>query len=160
METSYTNNGEGLGYYLPPNSDELLFRFAAMVSPQLDMNFQYQLIRHGADYGTGAVDGSSFLSELDPDGRSGNSVLRKYFLEDGAYQWRQILKIGTGYTFTKYPIRLFGEFGMVYTFYTNIDGKPNQGSASSYTIVNTPEYPKSTSLIATFGVRFYPRTAF
>ncbi|MDR0378072.1 MAG: hypothetical protein LBH70_09800, partial [Spirochaetaceae bacterium] len=64
METAYTNNGEGLGYYLPPNSDELLLRFEAMPLPQTRAHLQYQMIRHGADYGSAAVDGSSFLSEL------------------------------------------------------------------------------------------------
>ncbi|MDR2499943.1 MAG: hypothetical protein LBD37_02525 [Treponema sp.] len=160
METSYTNNGESLGYYLPPNADEFLLRFASRVGGQFDVSAQYQMIRHGADYGSAAVDGSSFLSELDPDGRSDKDVLRKYFLQDGAYQWQQIFKIGAGYTFDKYPIRLFGEFGVVYTFYTNIEGKPNAGSPSAYTIVNTAEYPKSTAVLATLGVRFYPRNAF
>jgi len=52
METSYTNNGAGLGYYLPPNSDEFLINLKTMPQKNFKLNLQYQLIRHGADFGS------------------------------------------------------------------------------------------------------------
>jgi hypothetical protein len=87
IETAYMNNGVGIGYYLPPNSDELLLRFETMAGRASNIHFQYQMIRHGADFGPNAVDGSSYFSELDPEGRGEKDVLKKYFLRDGAYQW-------------------------------------------------------------------------
>jgi hypothetical protein len=159
MERAYVNRGTGLGYYLPPNSDELLVRFDAMPAVKTQVHFQYQMIRHGADHGDDAVDGSSFLSELDPAGRSEKDVLRKYFLKDGAYQWMHILKIGVEHTFAKknsIPIRLFAETGIVFSYYTGIDGSPNSGYPSAYKVIDTPEYPKSTNVIATIGIRIFP----
>lgn len=157
METAYINNGEGLGYYLPPNSDELLLRFETLPTPQTTVHFQYQMVRHGAAHGSKAVDGSSFLSELDPSGRSEKAILKKFFLHDGAYQWQHIFRIGAEYTLEsfKVPIRFFAEFGVVYSYYTDIDGSANAGESYSYSVIDTAEYPQSTGIIATIGFRLY-----
>jgi hypothetical protein len=159
MERAYVNHGVGLGHYLPPNADELLLRFDAMPASKTQVHAQYQMIRHGADHGEQAVDGSSLFSELDPSGRSEKPVLRKYFLEDGAYQWMHILKIGAAYTFAKknsIPVRLFAEAGVVVSYYTSIDGPANSGHSSPYKTIDTPEYPKATYFIATIGIRIFP----
>jgi hypothetical protein len=159
MERAYVNNGASLGHYLPPNADEVLLRFDMMPAAKMQVHAQYQMIRHGADHGDQAVDGSSLFSELDPSGRSEKPVLRKYFLKDGAYQWMHILKIGGAYTFAKknsIPVRLFAEAGVVFSYYTGIDGHANAGHASSYKIIDTPEYPQSAAFIATIGVRIFP----
>ncbi|MDR1301062.1 MAG: hypothetical protein LBK43_01145 [Treponema sp.] len=157
METAYTNNGEGLGSYLPPNSDELRLRLEAMPTLHTQAHFQYQMIRHGADHGSHAVDGSSLLSELDPEGRSEKVILRKYFLHDGAYQWQHILKIGAAHTFANFtvPFQLFGETGLVFSYFTDIDGEPNSGSSLSYSVIDTPEYPKSIGIILTVGFKLF-----
>jgi hypothetical protein len=158
METSYTNNGAGLGYYLPPNSDELLFSFKTMPVKNLVTSLQYQRIRHGADYGSGAVDGSSLLSELDPDDRASNPILKRYFLNDGAYQWRHIIKAGVEWNLPKLPITLYGEAGVVISYFTNIEEKANvTGEAHPYFVIDTSEYPKSTSFIINIGVKVFPR---
>jgi hypothetical protein len=157
METSYTNNGASLGYYLPPNSDEIKFRFEILPAPGTQVHFQYQMVRHGADYGNSAVDGSSLQSELDPDDRSTNPVLRKFFLEDGAYQWMHIVKVGGEYTFEQLalPLTVFGEAGVVFSYFTNINGQSNSGSPSNYSVIDTAEYPKSNAIIVTFGFRLF-----
>jgi hypothetical protein len=157
MEQSYTGNGEGLGYYLPPNTDEFLVRFDAIPALNTLSFFQYQMIRHGADHGPRAVDGSSFLSELDPDGRDSKDVLKKFFLRDGAYQWQHIFMVGAEHTITKFrvPLRLFAKTGIVYSFYTDIEGKPNSGKAFDYKVIDTVTYPKTTEFILTFGMRIY-----
>ncbi|MDR0408943.1 MAG: hypothetical protein LBH18_00895 [Spirochaetaceae bacterium] len=156
METAYTNNGVGIGYYLPPNSDELLLRFETMTANAANIHFQYQMIRHGADFGPSAVDGSSYLSELDPEGRNEKVVLKKHFLQDGAYQWFHILKAGAEYMPRKLPVTLYGEAGIVFSYFTNIDGPANQGEASPYHIIDETPYTQSTSFILTLGIKLFP----
>jgi hypothetical protein len=157
MATSYTNNGVSLGYYLPPNADEILVKFQTMPVKSLTTHLQYQLIRHGADFGPSAVDGSNLQSELDPDGRVDGDTLKRYFLRDGAYQWSHIARVGAEWNIPGLPIALTGEVGAVISYFTNIDGAANDGSAHSYAIVDTAEYPKSTGFIVTIGVRVFPR---
>jgi hypothetical protein len=159
MEVAYTNNGIGLGYYLPPNADELKLRVET-IAFRTAVHFQYQMIRHGADFGSNAVDGSSYLSELAPfvrDAGPGKEMLRKSFLKDGAYQWQHIIKIGGDHTYAlgKVPVQLFGEAGIVISYFTDIAGPANSGKSSSYSIVDTDEYPKSTTLIMTMGIRLF-----
>jgi hypothetical protein len=156
METSYMNNGVGIGYYLPPNSDEVLVRFETMMRSVSKLHFQYQLIRHGADFGPSAVDGSSYHSELDPDGRDEKTELKKYFLHDGAYQWFHILKAGAEHKLNKLPVKVYGEAGVVFSYFTNIDGKANSGSSLPYRIVNEAPYTKTTDIIVTLGIKIFP----
>ena len=158
METSYTNNGVSLGYYLPPNSDELLFRFKTMPVKNLTTTLQYQIIRHGADFGSSAVDGSNLLSELDPHGRSGtHPQLYTYFLKDGAYQWMHVIRAGAEWNVPKLPVALYGEVGMNRSYFTNIDAPANTGKPYPYTEVNSPEYPTTTGFIVKIGFRVFPR---
>jgi hypothetical protein len=158
VEEAYTNNGVGLGYYLPPNADELLLRLELKPLARSSAHIQYQMIRHGADYGYSAVDGSSLVSELDPDGRSSNPVLRKYFLHDGAYQWNHIIKFGGGYSFnTRVPFRITAEAGVVFSQFSDIDGNPNTGKSSPYHMIDTTEYPRQTGFIFTLGLRIFPK---
>ena len=164
METSYTNNGVSLGHYLPPNSDEFLLRFKTMPTKNLVTIFQYQLIRHGAHYGSSAVDGSHLLSELDPKNRNGsNPVLKRFFLRDGAYQWMHLLRLGGEWSVPKIPASLFGELGTNISYFTNIFDEAsgqaapaNSGSPQSFRIVDTPEYPWSTSVIVKIGIKIFP----
>jgi len=165
MEKSYSNNGVNLGYYLPPNSDELLFRFNTMPAKTVNTHFQYQLIRRGADFGPSAVDGSHILSELDPWGRDTKPVLHRFFLRDGAYQWMNIIKIGAEWNLPRIPVALFGEAGINYSYFTNIDRAANNADleegerpqAHPYRRINTTDYPKSTGYIIKLGVRIFPR---
>ena len=158
MQKLYANNGVSLGYYLPPNSDEILVRFKTMPVKNVNAHVQYQLIRHGADFGSNAVDGSNLLSELDPDGRDTNPVLKRFFLHDGAYQWMHIIKAGAEWNLSGAPIALYGEAGVNYSFFTDINEKANvTGKSHPYSVVDTSEYPKSTGFIASLGVKVFPR---
>jgi len=158
METGYTNNGVSLGYYLPPNSDELLLGFKTAPVNNLITNLQYQMIRHGADYGSSAVDGSHLLSELDPDDRNSNPVLKRYFLRDGAYQWSHIVKAGAEWNLPGLPVSLFGEAGMIISYFTNINENANvTGKPHPYSMINTAEYPESTGFVVKLGVRVFSR---
>jgi hypothetical protein len=162
MEKAYTNNGVGLGYYLPPNSDEVLIRFETMPIKSLALHLQYQLIRHGTDFGSSAVDGSNLLSELDNKDRDTNPILKRYFLRDGAYQWSHIIKIGAEWNLPKLPVAFLGEAGVNYSYFTNIAAKANNADVTEarplpYARINTAEYPESTGFIIKFGVKIFPR---
>jgi hypothetical protein len=162
METAYTNNGVSLGYYLPPNSDEFLIRFSTMPSKNITANLQYQMIRRGADFGSSAVDGSNLLSELDPDRGKDNPILKRYFLHDGAYQWLHIIKLGGEWSLGTPPtgitsLAFYWEVGTVISYFTNTAESANSGKAHPYSIIDTPEYPKSTGFVAKLGVRLFPR---
>jgi hypothetical protein len=145
IETSYTNNGVGLGYYLPPNSDEILVRIETRPVARTKAHAQYQMIRHGADHGGNQVDGSSYLSELDPTGRDSKPELKKDFLHDGAYQWMHVGKLGVEYTLDGLPIKAFFEGGFVYSFYTN------------YSSTYKAQYPTLTSIILNLGFQVFPK---
>jgi hypothetical protein len=158
METSYTNNGVSLGYYLPPNSVEYLALFKTALSKNVLAHLQYQLIQHGADFGSSAVDGSNLLSELDPDGRESDPILKRFFLHDGAYQWMHIIKAGVEWNLSGLPVTFFGEAGAVISYFTNIEADANvTGKSHPYDIIDTSEYPKSNSVIVKIGFRLWPR---
>jgi hypothetical protein len=166
MEGAYVNSGACLGYYLPPNSDEIKVRFDIRPLTKTAAHVQYQMIRHGADYGPHQVDGSSLVSELDPDDRSEKASLRKNFLKDGAYQWMHIIKIGADHTLKKFPLTFFGEAGVAYSYFTDIsdekyalynpapvDGR-NDSSSPRYRPL-TGDYLTSTAFILTVGFRMF-----
>jgi len=158
MYTAYMNNGVGLGYYLPPNSDEIKVRFDTILTSNAKVHAEYQLIRHGAEYGTKTVDGSSLLSELDPVDRGGaKAVLWKYFLHDGAYQWYNIIKVGGEYSLkgNNIPVTFYGDVGVVFSRFSDIDGAANQGYSSPYHFIDTDEYPSTISCVASIGVKIY-----
>ena len=158
METAWINNGASLGHYLPPNSDQFLLQFRTMPTRNLSTIFQYQLIRRGANFGSSAVDGSHLLSELDPDRGHGNPVTFRHFLRDGAYQWMHIIRASANWRLPNLPVSLFGEAGVVFSYFTNIvDDEGNTapanvtGRSHSFRRINTPEYPVSTTIIARIG---------
>ena len=159
MEQAYVNHGYGLGYYLPPNSDELKLAFSANATPNVAVSAQYQMIRHGAEYGSSKVYGSSYASELQPVGRSDNLQLRKFFLHDGAYQWMHIIKVaGEWKLSTRIPISLYGEGGTVISYFTDIEpGKAKTGAAYPNSVTDTAEYPKSNALILHIGFKVSTR---
>ena len=156
METAYVNNGVSLGYYLPPNSDEILIQFNTMPVKNITTQLKYQMIRHGADFGESAVDGSNLLSELDPNDRDIKVELKRFFLKDGAYQWQHIIKLGGEWTPAN-ALAFYYEIGTVISYFTNTEEKANSGKAYSYSIIDTSEYPKSTGFIAKIGLRLYPK---
>lgn len=159
ISQNYTNDGYGLGYYLDPNSDELRLDFNVIPMQNLNCRFTYQFIRHGADYGSQQVPGSSLYSELNPSGRS---AFRKYFLHDGAYNWLHIINIGGDYTTkTKYPVTFSADLGLLFSFYTMINSEnyttdgnaENCDFSTSFFVVNNDEYPRVFGTVLTLGVK-------
>lgn len=158
VSENYTNNGICLGSYLPPNSDEIMVRFDAKPMDSLSVSIAYQLIRHGADYGSLQVKGSSIYSELDPQLRGD---LQKYFLHDGAYNWIHILSINSSYTSyqAKVPFKVNMTLGGVISYYTGIDsslydktGNSNVNFDTPYSILNNDEYPLRFGPVLTLEV--------
>ncbi|MBD5443750.1 MAG: hypothetical protein HDR34_10195 [Treponema sp.] len=154
ISESYTNNGESLGYYLPPNSDEIHIKFQMRPSAWSMAALQYQLVRHGADYGSRQVGGSSLYSELPNKGRDN---LRKYFLRDGAYEWTHIVSLGVSYDFKQFkvPIVLNCSLGFVYSSFTDTDSA--LGVKGDYHKIDTDEYSAVTGFVATLGFTIFGR---
>lgn len=160
---NYTNNGESLGYYLPPNSDEFFLRFDTMPISGLSTFFQYQFIRHGADYGSQQVQGSSLYSELSKFDRD---LIEKHFLHDGAYNWMHIISVGASYTNKKHklPFSVYANLGFVYSYYTMIDdenyemtvlGNQKADGNTKYYVVDNSEYPIQCGMVLTMGVKLW-----
>ena len=149
---NYSNNGENLGYYLPPNSDEFLIKVDTRPIPFATFGLQYQLIRHGVDWGKGSVVGSNIYSELPPVERSG---MRKYFLHDGVYEWMSIIGINASYDFKnfKVPVKVFTNIGYIYQWFTNIDGEP--GKSAAYHYYSDDEYYDKNGFVITVGIELF-----
>jgi len=142
MEQAYINHGYGLGYYLPPNSDEIKIVFEAIPTLQTAFNAQFQFIHHGAEYGDYMVDGSSYISELKENDRSSDPALRKDFLHDGAYQSFIILKAGVRHSLKRLPLEFLFNTGVVFSYW-----KYN-GS-----ILDNAQYSSRTGIVAEAGVQ-------
>jgi hypothetical protein len=136
--TAFVSSGESLGYYMPPNSDELLLRLETIPLSGLNAYIQFQMLRRGVDYGDGKVDGSSLKDRLD-DPRS-----QKHFLEDGVYCWNNVIKLGGSFKFMigTMPLSINMEMGYVST---NFDTKSDS------------VYRNSDDFIFSVGFRLFPR---
>ena len=154
ISESYTNNGKSLGYYLEPNSDEIFVRVESKPLPTATFGLQYQLIRHGADYGSGAVPGSSIWSELPVPSELRNSFY-KYFLHDGTYEWTHTIALDASYIIkqSKIPLQIYGGIGYVYDFFTQSEKGANQ--KSPYHKINTVEYPTKHGCVMYFGLKLF-----
>ena len=157
VSESYTNNGKSLGYYLEPNSDELFFRAETRAVTGLTAGLQYQMIRHGADYGSGQVPGSSIWSEMSVGNLydyGNRDSLKKYFLHDGAYEWTHIIALDGSYIFqTTVPFKLYARAGYVYDYFTRSEGGANQ--KTPYHRINTAEYPATQGFVFSLGVQLF-----
>lgn len=166
---SYTNNGESLGYYLPPNSDEFHFKIETKAVENANINFQYQLIRHGVDWGTmndGAVPGSNLYSELRTQHRSD---LRKCFLKDGVYEWSNIISVYCSYDFKKQkiPLTLYTNIGYIYDWFTasTFNFAQNSGKTrdenyedmkqASFHYINNDKYNDKSGVVITVGFKMF-----
>ena len=149
LSLSYTNNGECLGYYLAPNSDEFNLQIQANPSPYLICGLQYQLIRHGVDWGSGSVPGSNLYSELRNKYRD---ELNKYFLHDGTYEWSNIISLNCNYNFRKFsvPVTAYAQIGYIYDWFTGITGEPV--FKTPFTVVNNEEYKEKNGVVLNLGL--------
>lgn len=150
-EQAFLNHGYGLGYYLPPNSDEFKLVVDTKLKTETDLKFQFQMIRHGAEYGEYKVWGSSYTSELRPWERD---ELKKDFLNDGAYQWFFILKGGLSHDIGNLPF--LKNAGLLKRI--RMDFNMNVGAVMSYWKYNgsrleNDSYASRTGIILDMGTR-------
>ena len=129
VDTSYTQDGENLGYYLPPNSDEFLLKFETMPAPEWRVAAQYSLVRHGdnPEYGVGEGKILGDVSKWLYYGTSADNDLYidKNFLHDGLYDYSHIVKLNAYWRpvdppeifGAKIPLELGIGYGLSYTWY-------------------------------------------
>lgn len=121
IDTGFTNDGENIGYPLPPNSDEFLVRFSSHPAPLLSVMAQYQLIRHGTgDHLLGQIEGDI---NIPIDYGSLPTYPMKDFLHDGVYEFLHIARLGLAYSFPALHASVWAEYALVAASnYTNIPG--------------------------------------
>jgi len=151
-DSAFISGGESLGYYLPPNSDELLLRFEYTLFTVIKTYVQFQMIRHGVDYGYGAVGGSSLYDTLADD------YFTSHFLKDGVYQWDNIIKLGgscnlktVGGSARGVPLSIYAETGLAVTNFTNTDA----GNEASHDPSSNSVYQSGTYFIFSIGFRLF-----
>ncbi len=164
ISESYTNNGESLGYYLPPNSDEFHLKFESRAIEDATFRLQYQLIRHGVDWGSAewGDGGNNLYSELHNNKRS---ELRKAFLKDGVYEWSNIISVYGSYDFrnNNFPLKVYANVGFIYDWFTNTtasatDIQNNNLDAmkkATFHYFNTDEYNDKFGFVATLGFTIF-----
>jgi hypothetical protein len=124
VDTSYTNDGENLGYPIPPNSDEFLVRLWALPLSNLSAGLTYRLIRHGDNPGQNPGD-PAILGRTDGylDYTVGlDSYPDKDFLHDGLYDWNNILTLSAEYTLPSFPVTFGFSYSFSHTFW--VDNAP------------------------------------
>ena len=158
MQTYYLNNGEPIGFYQPPNSDELRLEFTTMPINKLLATFRYRLIRHGATTGPYEVDGSSYYDYIDYYEYAGSystwqddPLYKKDFLKDGAYEWQHIWGIGALWygNLGKIPFSLGLDLDLVWSYYTYY---PDSG----FRIYEDANYQSSLNQIVTISFSLFP----
>lgn len=123
VSMTYTNDGENLGYFLPPNADEILVKLETFPKPNLYTSLKYQLIRHGTNDvvdsdSDGVPDPQIYGDIYIPFDYSKHSYYPlKDFLNDGVYDWSNIVSLKGEYTFPNYPMTLGLEYIFSYTFW-------------------------------------------
>lgn len=128
INTNYTNDGENIGYYLPPNSDEFFVKVSAKPFAGLDLGLKYSYIRHGDNDWDDLEEGDSV-----PVGGDVNKPLRyndnlfedKDFLNDGIYELIHTISLEIGYDFVVGKVPFGINLGYSYvdaTNYENIEG--------------------------------------
>ncbi len=126
VDTTYTNDGENLGFRLPPNSDEFLVRVESLGLPGLRAGLEWRLIRHGTNdpdlVGDLAIFGDV---AIEMDYRRLNAYPDKRFLLDGFYDWNNLIRIDADYRFDELPLSIQGSYTLAHTFYRpNASGIP------------------------------------
>ncbi|MCE5255455.1 MAG: hypothetical protein LLF89_01245 [Spirochaetaceae bacterium] len=137
VDTSYTQDGENLGYYLPPNSDEFLVKFEAMPAPEWRVSAKYSFVRHG-DNPEYDVGDSVIFGDITKWLQYTYALLYmdKDFLHDGLYDYNHILKFNVYWRpanapelfGVKVPLEIGAGYGLSYTWYDDTYYTPKNAS--------------------------------
>lgn len=132
VDTSYTHDGENLGYYLPPNSDEFLINLEAMPAPGWRVALKYRYVRHGdnpqADWDAGKPEIFGDVNKY----MDYNQLYsyNKNFLHDGIYDYNHIGTINVSWRPARMPkllgssipLELGAGYGLSYTWWEDGTG--------------------------------------
>ncbi|SLM18486.1 hypothetical protein SPIRO4BDMA_50001 [uncultured spirochete] len=146
VDTSYTQDGENLGYYLPPNSDEFLVKFEVTPAPDWRVAMKYRFVRHGDNPGN--VGDSVIFGDVNKwlEYTPALLYMDKDFLHDGIYDYNHIGNIDVTWRPAD-PPKLLGAtipfelglgYGLSYTWYED-------GTGADRT-VSSPEWNNVLSL--------------
>lgn len=156
MDTTYINHGQPLGYFLNPNSDEFKIQLESNPLWYLSATLKYTLVRHGTTTGSGKVDGSSFIDNIDYTDRDGyqnakeGDLYWKDFLHDGVYEWINSISLGGELNCRKWDIPI--TVGLTYTFsYTH----HTLGTKDSLKNINNAEYQNKAGNYLTLSIKVY-----
>lgn len=127
FDISWTNDGENLGYHLPPNSDEFLFRIQSLPYKNLSVYFQYQHIRHGeGNWEEGEMEGNTSAGGIGGgEAHAYHATGKKDFLNDGIYEKINIASLGAYYRMDIHyvPLALEAKYTFVHADnHQNIEG--------------------------------------
>lgn len=120
VDSSYTHDGENLGFHLPPNSDEIFLGVTTLPRPGLRLGVSYQLIRHGdnPDAPDPGEDADDRQIEGDIDDylvyRDRDKYPNKNFLNDGIYEWVNIASVRGDYRLPDTGFSLWSEYSFSY----------------------------------------------
>ena len=147
VDTSYTQDGENLGYYLPPNSDEFLVNLEAMPAPGWRVGLKYRFVRHGDNP---QADWDNHLPEIFGDVNKYMDYNQLYsynknFLHDGIYDYNHIGTINVSWKPTQppkllgasIPFELSAGYGLSYTWWEDGTGAGRPVSAPQWKNVLT-----------------------
>ncbi len=148
MDTSLINHGEGVGSNLLPNSDELKLEARIMPLWFLEASASYRMVRHGITPPGSTYEPTQYADMPD----------RKHFLHDGVYQWQHIFTLGCQYDMQglEIPLQIFCDLGLVYSYFTNADGNPDQNQRIGIIKIDTSEYPTQLQVMGRIGFKLYP----
>ena len=108
VNINYTNDGENIGYHLPPNSDEFLLKIFSCINYELSAEIQYQLIRHGSgNHEDGQIEGDI---NIWLDYGNMDKYPAKNFLHDGVYEYINALKLKLYYNFPLSETKIWIEY--------------------------------------------------
>ncbi|MFP3960319.1 MAG: hypothetical protein ACLFUX_09135 [Spirochaetaceae bacterium] len=111
INTAYTHDGENVGFYLPPNSDEILFGLTTLPRPGLRLSASYRLIRHG-DNPDADEENRKIGGDIDKwlDYGDLGSYPDKDFLNDGTYEWINVVSLEADWSVPGSGLSLWGEY--------------------------------------------------
>ncbi|MBN1698290.1 MAG: hypothetical protein JW881_12320 [Spirochaetales bacterium] len=117
VDLSYTHDGENIGFPLPPNSDSFLLMLETMPFSGLLVSFGYRLIRHGTNDYSGAYV-PAIYGDIDEYFHYdiASQYPKKRFLQDGLYEWINIVTLRASYSLKNLPVCFEVFYGFSYTF--------------------------------------------